>query len=258
MSRLPGAVPGNQASEEPMSTETQPEQTIEQTPTTEQTPSPVVEKAEKPKLKAVKANVEKGAKSKGAKAKAKGKPKAEKPKAKPVKKAKKNEAPKRKPGPWLKHFKPGVDMSKVGVCRVKGCKVKLENRAKWCPKHKKEIRKLQLKLNNQTWFKRIDEGTAGHHIVYTVNGKTRATEWARVNPARAMKLAQEQGTVEPDKLKKLIDQAQKEYEVKLRTAERLRKEAAKRRQAMKTKKAKEAKEAKPAKAKKAKGEAKAA
>ena len=127
---------------------------------------------------------------------------------------------KRKTGPWMKHFKPGVDMSKQGVCKVKKCTKKV-GKAKWCAAHKKEIRTLQLKLNNVTWHKAVDEGDAGHHVVYTVEGVTRATEWARLNPSKAVALANKHGTVDPATLKKLIAQSEKDYEkeVKARAKE---------------------------------------
>lgn len=51
-----------------------------------------------------------------------------------------------------------------GVCWLKGCQE--EAKVRWCPKHQKEVRKLQLKLNNQTWQKRVKAGKAGHHILY--------------------------------------------------------------------------------------------
>lgn len=161
--------------------------------------------------------------------------------------AKKTEETKRKPGPWIKKFKPGVDLKKPsGVCKVKGCKVKVEG--KWCVKHKKEIRTLQLALNNLKWRPLAATGEADHHIVYTVDGKTMATEWARLNPEKALKQAEKKGTVSPPELKKLLHAANVAHTAKRREEERQRKEAnVKRSKTMKAKGPKKAAKKAPTK-----------
>ena len=149
------------------------------------------------------------------KAKAKAKPapkKAAKPKA-----AKKEKLPKTvKPitpgrdgdrtwGPGTKMFK-FKPVSVKGECDVQGCKSKAPNSFR-CLKHKKEIRKVQLRENNKTWHKRIEKGTAKHHVVYTspVTGKQELTNWALLNPDRALaQVKKGVSIVDADQFKKLL------------------------------------------------------
>jgi hypothetical protein len=77
-------------------------------------------------------------------------------------------------------------------CWVKGCKTKLSNaRTKMCAEHKKAYRKDQLKANNQTWYKRIEQGKAKHHVIY----KGQLTEWAAQNPVAAQRIVSQGGSV---------------------------------------------------------------
>lgn len=65
------------------------------------------------------------------------------------------------------------------VCDVLSCREKPKKGFR-CEKHRKMIRKAQLKANNVVWKKRVKEGTAGHHVVYTKpdTGKTIATKFS--------------------------------------------------------------------------------
>lgn len=133
---------------------------------------------------------------------------------------------KRGVGPGTKRFKFKA-VRKAGECDVLGCsRSPSTTKARRCLKHKKLIRKEQLKANNVVWRKRVQKGTAGHHIVYTSpkEGKTSLTEWARANPERAMKLVKKDfGTVDLDGFRKLAklaadaaDKAAKKAKVKAR------------------------------------------
>lgn len=110
-------------------------------------------------------------------------------------------------GPGTKQFK-FKPVSLRGECDVLGCKSKAHSPSAFrCAKHKKEIRKVQLRENNQTWFKRIEKGTAKHHVVYTspVTGKQELTEWALANPDKALAQVKKGiSIVEPDEFKKLL------------------------------------------------------
>lgn len=92
------------------------------------------------------------------------------PKAKPTaQKVKKTD--RIKPiGPGTKMFKFKAERA-AGECDVQGCKVKGLGKKRRCGKHKKEIRKEQLRANNVVWKKRVKDGTAGHHVVYTRPGE---------------------------------------------------------------------------------------
>lgn len=143
---------------------------------------------------------------KAAKPKADPKPKAEKPKAKPkAKKATKTKAPakKEKKGP--------------NGCSHRGCsKPARTSRSFWCAEHYKIRRKKQLADNNVTWRDRVKKGKAGHHL--TKFG--RPTTWAVEHKSQALKLAKERGTVDPEKLEKLIQQKAKALEVKGKKAKK--------------------------------------
>lgn len=61
-----------------------------------------------------------------------------------------------------------------GLCSKLGCQVKFPSRGQiYCKAHKKAVRKVQLKLNNIVWRRRVKAGTAGHHVVYDDT----ATKW---------------------------------------------------------------------------------
>jgi hypothetical protein len=110
-------------------------------------------------------------------------------------------------GPGTKAFK-FKPLSLRGECDVLGCKGGAHKPTAFrCLKHKKEIRKEQLRANNQTWFKRIEKGTAKHHVVYTspVTGKQELTEWALMNPDRAMAQVKKGiSIVDAEQFKKLV------------------------------------------------------
>jgi hypothetical protein len=90
-------------------------------------------------------------------------------------------------GPAMKDFIKKVKKTPLpGICQLNGCKTKVTARAKWCATHKKEIRKAQLKANNEVWRKRVKDGIAGHHVVY----KNRPTIWAAQNKQHATKFVQ--------------------------------------------------------------------
>lgn len=109
-------------------------------------------------------------------------------------------------GPGTKQFK-FKPVSLRGECDVLGCKAKAHKPTAFrCLKHKKEIRKVQLKENNKTWHKRIEKGTAKHHVVYTspVTGRQELTEWALLNPDRALKQVKKgESIVTPEQFAKL-------------------------------------------------------
>ena len=90
-----------------------------------------------------------------------------------------------KVGPAMKRFKFKKDR-KPGECDVLGCKVNGLAPARRCHKHKKLIRKAQLKANNVVWRKRVKEGTAGNHAVYTFDGDQVATKFARKESSKAL------------------------------------------------------------------------
>ncbi len=133
-------------------------------------------------------NVEANRREAVAKAKPKVEKKAPKPKvvkaskAKAVKAAKvpKVKAPKaaKKVGPGTVKFK-FKENRKPGQCDVLNCSVNnLKGVKRRCPKHKKIIRKAQLKANNVVWKKRVKNKEAGHHAVYTYDGKQLATRYS--------------------------------------------------------------------------------
>lgn len=88
----------------------------------------------------------------------------------------------RKPGPAMQKLAAKIKLKfEPGECRVRGCNKKTVG-LKWCPKHKKIIRKMQLKANNAVWHKRVKAGTADHHVVY----KKHATVWALTHQDKAL------------------------------------------------------------------------
>jgi hypothetical protein len=91
----------------------------------------------------------------------------------------------RKPGPAMVALKNKIKLQVVpGECRFRGCSKKtIGTRAKWCLKHKKAIRKFQLKENNKVWNKKVKEGKADHHVVY----RGHATVWALQNKEKAIR-----------------------------------------------------------------------
>jgi hypothetical protein len=58
-------------------------------------------------------------------------------------------------------------------------------RSDWCEPCYKVRRTKQLKDNNVVWRKRVEAGTADHHLTY----KARPTEWAAKNRSEAKKKA---------------------------------------------------------------------
>lgn len=72
------------------------------------------------------------------------------------------------PGPAMLKLQNKLKAAPVqGQCDVRGCNAKAASpRAFRCLKHRKAIRKLQLKANNAVWRRRVKAGTAGHHVVY--------------------------------------------------------------------------------------------
>lgn len=90
----------------------------------------------------------------------------------------------RKPGPAAPLFK--VKAAKEpGVCQMRGCSSRsVTERSKWCYEHKRVVRKAQLALNNIVWRKRVERGTAGHHVAY----KNRPTVWAATHVRDAERL----------------------------------------------------------------------
>lgn len=116
-----------------------------------------------------------------------------------------------KVGPAMKKFKFKVKRQK-GECDVLGCKVKGLGSKRRCPKHKKLIRKAQLKANNVVWRKRVKDGVAGHHAVYTDSdeGKTRATKFAVKAADKALAAVKAgHSVVDVDGFKKALAQAEK-------------------------------------------------
>lgn len=91
-------------------------------------------------------------------------------------------------GPGTKKFKFKAERGE-GECDVLGCKAKGLGKKRRCPKHKKEIRKVQLAENNKVWKARVKKGTAGHHAVYTRPGEKKpiATKFALKETDRALK-----------------------------------------------------------------------
>lgn len=82
-----------------------------------------------------------------------------------------------------------------GECDILGCKAKGHPGYR-CKKHKKAVRKVQLKLNNIRWRKNVKEGKAGHHVVYTpMEEKQRLTKWARKDTASAEKVVKQEATI---------------------------------------------------------------
>lgn len=158
--------------------------------------TPVVEKSKKPK-----------------KAKA---PKAGKKKVKKATKAKAKKVTARKVGPGTEEFK--FKAAKIqGRCDILGCQHSAKTKRSWrCARHTKEVRTAQLAANNKTWRKRVDDATAGHHLVYTSpkTGKQLPTEWAFLNPKRALAVAKKEhkGMVDPETLQKLIASVEKKAE----------------------------------------------
>lgn len=131
-------------------------------------------------------NVEANKREAVAKDVAKAKPKVEKkapketkaPKAKAVKAAKVKAKAAKKVGPGTIKFK-FKENRKPGQCDVLNCSVNnLKGLKRRCPKHKKIIRKAQLKANNVVWKKRVKNKEAGHHAVYTYDGKQLATRYS--------------------------------------------------------------------------------
>ncbi len=94
-----------------------------------------------------------------------------------------------------------------GVCAKLGCNIKFPNaRRVFCKKHKKALRKVQLKLNNVVWNKRVKAGTAGHHVVY----KGGATEFAVKKTAEAeKKIKAGKATIDLPTFKKILKEAPK-------------------------------------------------
>lgn len=97
--------------------------------------------------------------------------------------------PKKPKGPAYAEFKNKFRAEIVqGQCRFKGCTTKpASKRAVTCQTHKKEYRKVQLALNNVKWRKRVEQGEAGHHVIYN----RRVTEWALQNPVAARRIVSE-------------------------------------------------------------------
>lgn len=92
----------------------------------------------------------------------KAKPKAKAPRAKRLK----GPLPRAKKGPASKVVKVKTNRE-PGVCTKLRCGSKTASpRSKWCKAHKKEVRALQLKLNNVVWRKRVEKGVAGHYESY--------------------------------------------------------------------------------------------
>lgn len=121
--------------------------------------------------------------------KAKAEKKAAPVKAKPT--AKKVKAKDRtKPiGPGTKLFKFKDGPKSFEVCDVLNCREKPKSGFR-CVKHKKAIRKAQLKANNITWRKRVKDGTAGNHVVYTRPGEKKpiATKYSLKKTDAAVKV----------------------------------------------------------------------
>jgi hypothetical protein len=95
-----------------------------------------------------------------------------------------------------------------GVCSKQGCNIKWTGAPGrvFCKKHKKVLRKLQLKLNNVVWLKRVKAGTAGHHVIY----KNHVTEFAAKKPKEALKkVEQGKATVDVPTFKKILKTAPK-------------------------------------------------
>lgn len=97
-----------------------------------------------------------------------------KPKAKKTPKAKARVKP---IGPGTSAFKFKPLPKSREVCDVLTCREKPKAGFR-CAKHKKIIRKAQLKANNVIWKKRVKAGTAGHHAVYTYEDTQLATKFA--------------------------------------------------------------------------------
>jgi hypothetical protein len=80
-------------------------------------------------------------------------------------------------GPVTKQFKFKDGPKSFEICDVLNCKSKPKKGFR-CDAHRKLIRKAQLKANNAVWKKRVKAGEAGHHAVYTYEGKRIATRAA--------------------------------------------------------------------------------
>jgi hypothetical protein len=73
---------------------------------------------------------------------------------------------KRKPSAWVREFtlKPN---RVLGVCGIARCSEQTgSNKVKWCLKHRVAIRKAQMAANNETWKKRLAQGTATIRPLY--------------------------------------------------------------------------------------------
>lgn len=112
------------------------------------------------------------------------------------------------PGPGTKQFKFKKERI-VGECDVLGCKAKAKSpRSFRCKAHMKAVRKVQLKMNNKVWRKRVKAKEAGHHTVYTNpnDDKPRRalSAWARGNIDRAKKVVEQEATIiDMEEFKKL-------------------------------------------------------
>jgi hypothetical protein len=123
-------------------------------------------------------------------------------KAKVPKTSKAAKSAKRKPGPAMAAFKQKKER-RLGVCNLIGCAQKtVTAKSKWCKEHKKEIRKAQLAANNIIWRKRVEAGTAGHHVAY----RNHATVWAQENAKKALSLVKSGKSVieDPKKFEEIL------------------------------------------------------
>lgn len=181
---------------------------------TKQTEMEEAAPVEKPAMQEEKAMAPKAAEKKTKKAPKKAAPK-EAPKPAPAKKPAKKKAAKpaaRQHGPWVRHFK--FKEKDDGLCGIKGCKTKKAG-LRWCASHKKQIRKVQLKLNNVTWRKRIEEGKAGHHLSY----RGKPTAFTAEHQKKALLLAKKgHGVMTPTQLREAIKKAAKGEVVQRRRA----------------------------------------
>ncbi len=116
-------------------------------------------------------------------------------KAAPKAKAKKALRAKRVVGPATAKFKFKAER-KRGECDVLGCNAKPQAGFR-CTKHRKLIRKAQLKANNVVWKKRVKAGTAGHHVVYTRPGEKLpiATRFAMKAPEKALEVVRKEHSI---------------------------------------------------------------
>ena len=91
-------------------------------------------------------------------------------------------------GPGTKLFKFKDGPKSFEVCDVLNCREKPKSGFR-CVKHKKAIRKEQLRANNIIWRQRVKNGTAGHHVVYTRPGEKKpiATKYSLKKTDAAVK-----------------------------------------------------------------------